>query len=374
MAEFLLPGLFPGCLNSVDMTFGDIDTYNFLDDDDDDDYDKAVNDDYDYDYNDDDGNSTRRLRDKILPAQYFSRKLEGTIGLSTHPLDRPKATSCQKSSNRTCICMPVEGRMSVYVQGTNNGREVKSEVFKMIQQGMDNNNFVEAHECVSKIVFVGAEDDSSSSAAPKKSLASLMNAGYLAAAVIFGVVGVFASLLFVKMYSSRSQGRVRDRDREKNDTDVDYDDGTLSSFDEHGICDRDLFKILGVDGAASMLFDPSTASSSPSAEAAGDQETVVASNTARHVRKMRRRRSREEALNNVVEDEGLGSSDHRAPSSMLDRGSGGDESDDDKYGSFDFFDLILENGTTRRPTTTTTTCSDTRTGESQKSEISEISF
>ena len=263
--------------------------------------------------------------------------------------------------------MPIEGRMSVYVQGTENSREVKSEVFKRIQQGMNNNDFVNVHECLSKLVFVGVENEvgdgsRGSSAAPKKSLTSFVRAGYITVAVIFGVVVIFASFLFVKMNPIKTQRR--NRGQRKEDLGVDYDDGTLSSFDEFGIADRDLFNILGVE-RDSVLYDPSTDSSAPSAETTEDVETVVASNTARHARKMRRRKAKEETLNHFV-DVDLGTDYPVAEKSG--RLDDSDDEEEDKYGSFDFFDLILENKPMPpRPTGSPYSC---RTGQSDMSDIS----
>lgn len=287
----------------------------------------------------DDGSSNRLLQNNIfanltqLEMMELSREIDSTIGMSTLPADQVSDAGCKVSNDSSVMCMPFIGKMTLFVEGTEY-THVKSQVFKLLEKGMVTNDFVNAHECIENILFVGFEDNPGS--APEKSSRNVPDVGIITMAIVACVAGAVAVLFFVKVSSNRMRSRQGGKGA---DVDSEVDDSNCSSFNEKdaAVFDRDLFNIM--EDTASM---PSESSSVPPTF---DQETVIASNKAIHVDKVRMKRGLDAnafaAMHPDLDSVDIGAQ----PRGLRDSGT------------FDFFDLILESSSKARKKRETGTCS-----------------
>ena len=65
---------------------------------------------------------------------------------------------CQQPDDFTAVCMSMEGRTSLYVDGPS--IESRTYVINMTKKGMDDGNFLNAHNSLRKVIFIGVEEPS----------------------------------------------------------------------------------------------------------------------------------------------------------------------------------------------------------------------
>lgn len=87
-----------------------------------------------------------------------SRRLATTglaKGISTKPHDRVvQSPVCGQESDDTHTCRVVQGGLTVYVDdGTD---EVQTPIIRILQEGMDNNFFLSAHEAIKRVTYLDA--------------------------------------------------------------------------------------------------------------------------------------------------------------------------------------------------------------------------